>query len=128
MQSSTDIAVIIGAFVTVVGGFLAVAKIMLAAATKEREADRLERVELSKAIERMAQASADVATATVKSAKEAKQRNGHLADQTVKLGEMGERQARLTRKIISRLEKTAVIAAEDRSILINKANGRKMKK
>ena len=128
MQSSTDIAVIIGAFVTVVGGFLAVAKIMLAAATKEREADRLERVELSKAIERMAQASADVATATVKSAKEAKQRNGHLADQTVKLGEMGERQAALTRKIISRLEKTAVIAAEDRSILINKANGRKMKK
>ena len=63
----------------------------------------------TKALSKMAESSEKVAAATKKSAKEAETRNGHLAEQTVKIGEIGERQARLTRKIITRLEKTAVI-------------------
>lgn len=128
MNGETEISVVIGAFVAVVTGFLAVAKIMLSAASKEREADRLERIELRKSIDRsnevhqlVARASNAVATATIKAAKEAEQRNGHLSEQTIKVSQIGERQAKLTQKIIDRLEKTAVIdmdTAHDGGLLV----------
>lgn len=71
---------VIGAFVTVILAFLGIAKIMLNQATKDRDADRKERKELSLAIAQMAKNSSKVADATVRSADEAKQRNGHLAE------------------------------------------------
>jgi len=75
-----DTASVVGAFVTVILAFLGIAKIMLNQATKDREADRRERKELSLAISLMAKNSNKVAEATVRSADEAKQRNGHLAE------------------------------------------------
>src|SRR3954471_16398796 len=86
-----NMATVVGAFVAVIGGFLAVAKIMLKQASKDREADRKERKELSEAITLMAASSAKVAVATetglarvanetAKGSAEAKQRNGHLAE------------------------------------------------
>jgi len=71
---------VVGAFVTVVLAFLAIAKIMLGQATRDRDADRKGRKELSQAIALMAKNSNRVAEATVRSADEAKQRNGHLAE------------------------------------------------
>lgn len=108
----SDTPVVVGAFVTIIAGFLAVAKIMLNQATKDREADRDERLKLSMAIEHMANSSAKVAEATLKSAVEAKQRNGHLGDLVAQGNEM-------TTNIFERLEKTATIAAEDRDVLTN---------
>jgi len=70
----------IGIFAGVVISFLGIAKVMLNQATKDREADRKERKELSLAISLMAKNSNKVAEATVRSADEAKQRNGHLAE------------------------------------------------
>ncbi len=75
-----DTSAIIGAFVTVILAFLGIAKIMLNQATKDRDADRKERKELSQAIAAMAKSSTKVAEATERSANEAKQRNGHLAE------------------------------------------------
>jgi hypothetical protein len=74
--SSTDVT-IIGAMVT---GFLAISTLMLKQTAKEREADRSERKELVRAIRDMAKSSEKVAKATERSANEAKQRNGHLAE------------------------------------------------
>jgi hypothetical protein len=54
-------------------GFYALLKFVLENASKATENDREERKELSIAVNRMA-------TATEKSAKEAEQRNGHLAE------------------------------------------------
>lgn len=64
-------------------GFYSIAKVMLRSATREREADRQERLNLSKAIDRMASSSDKVAIATERSADEAKERNGHLAELVV---------------------------------------------
>ena len=63
MSNGVDTSVVIGAFVTMVGGFLTVAKIMLAQATKDREADRKERLQLATAITSMAENSKKVADA-----------------------------------------------------------------
>ena len=83
-----DTPTVIGAFVTIILAFLGVAKIMLNQATKDRDADRKERKELSEAISLMAKSSNKVAEATVRSANEAKQRNGHLAELIITQGEM----------------------------------------
>lgn len=96
------------------GGFYAIAKVMLNQASKDRDADRAERNKLSDAITLMADNSGKVAQATVKSANEAKARNGHLGDLVAQGNKM-------TAKIVARLEKTAVIAAEDRDVLTNQS-------
>ncbi len=97
---------------------------MLGQATKDREADRREREALTKAISKMADSSQEVAEATKKGAKEAKQRNGHLGEQNIKIVELitGQNQDVIdikesNSKIASILSKSAVIAAEDRVVL-----------
>lgn len=75
-----DLYAILGLFAGVVAGFIGLANVMLKQSTKDREADRLERKELSEAIQRMAKSSDKVAEATVRGANEAKQRNGHLGE------------------------------------------------
>lgn len=90
MIDSTTVETV-GAFSAIVLGFLGVAKIMLAQGTKERDADRTERIKLSDAISTMAQNSSKQAEATKagfnklvrsndRAADEAKERNGHLAE------------------------------------------------
>lgn len=65
---------------------------------------------LAKSIDLMASASKEVAKATVKSAREAEQRNGHL-------GELVSQGNELTSKMYVQQLKTASIAAEDRDTL-----------
>lgn len=79
----------------------------------------------TKALERVANSSKEVANATKKSAAEAKQRNGHLGDQNMKLANLVIAQNRdvaevrdNTAKTASILSKSALIAAEDRDALI----------
>ena len=98
----------IGAFVTVILAFLGVAKIMLNQSTRDREADRKERIEsaeadrherriLAEAINKMADPKVNgnerVAQASERQAEESKQRNGHL-------GEMILEQGKQTAKLI----------------------------
>jgi len=85
--SSSDISIMIGAIVTIVGSFLAVAKIMINQSQKESNANREERFRFSQAVEKMAngmekvaETNKAIALATKRGADEAKERNGHLAD------------------------------------------------
>lgn len=85
--TSSDITVMIGAIVTIVGSFLAVAKIMINQAQKEATANRDERARFAVAVEKMAngmdkvaETNKEIAQATKRGADEAKARNGHLAE------------------------------------------------
>lgn len=71
--SLTELAPIIVILAGMLTGFYALLKFVLENASKATENDREERKELSVAVNRMA-------AATEKSAKEAEQRNGHLAE------------------------------------------------
>lgn len=102
--ASSDTPVVVGAFVTIIAAFLGVAKIMLSQATKDREADRNERLKLTLAIEHMADNSTKVAQATDRSANEAKQRNGHLAELVLQGNQ-------LTKQVVTELQ-TAGIKVE----------------
>ena len=75
-----DIGLTLTAFGAMLAGFYAIARLMLNQATADRSADRRERKEFQKAILKMAKSSDRVADATERSADEAKQRNGHLAE------------------------------------------------
>lgn len=115
----------IGAFVTIILAFLGVAKIMLGQATKDREADRKERIKLSEAIGRMADSNKEIAKATRRGADEAKQRNGHLGEQNIQIARLVTSQnsdvseiKETNKKIADILSKSAIIAAEDRDILL----------
>jgi hypothetical protein len=77
---NNDPAIAIGAIVTIVTGFGVIAKLMLNQASKDRDDDRQERLHLAGAIERMA-------AATERTASEAKERNGHLAELVAKTAE-----------------------------------------
>ena len=85
--ASSDIAVMVGAIVTIVGSFLAVAKLMISQAQKEANANREERARFAVAVDKMAngmekvaETNRDIALATKRGADEAKARNGHLAE------------------------------------------------
>lgn len=105
--SATEFYSILTIFAGMLLGFYAVAKLMLKQATKDREADREERKDLSSAIKLMAENSAKVArvteagmdkvaVATNKTAREAKERNGHLAELIIQQGEMVQEVAKHT--------------------------------
>ena len=93
-------ATTIGAFVTIILAFLGVAKIMLNQATKDRDADREERIRLAHAIEKMAENSGKVAEKMGKVAEYTKegnvqsaQRNGHLGELIIESGKQTEKLA-----------------------------------
>jgi hypothetical protein len=85
---------ILGAFVTMLVGFYALAKLMLGQAVKDRDADRNERLRLADAIEKMAENSGKNAENMGKLAEYTKEgnaqsevRNGHLGELILKQGE-----------------------------------------
>lgn len=75
--------------------------------------------ENTKALSKVAEASEKVATATTKSANEAKERNGHLGEQSYKIAELITKQNKDVKTIAQTLSKSALIAAEDRDQLVN---------
>jgi len=101
-----DISVVLGAFAGMLLGFYGIAKVMLLQASKDRDADRNERKEFIAAVKDMAGASGRVADATVKSAIEAEQRNGHL-------GELISQGNETTNQILSTLDKSANIRSKE---------------
>ncbi len=112
-----ELAPILTIFVGMLAGFYALVKFILAQSEKTAESDREERKEMSLAFNR-------VAEATERSANEAKERNGHLGEQNIKIAELVKRQnndvgeiKKSNQKIADVLSKSALIAAEDRDIL-----------
>lgn len=89
----------IGAFVTVILAFLGIAKIMLNQATKDREADRKERIKLADAIDLMAKNSGKNAENMGKLAEYTKEGNLQSAERNGHLGELIVKQAEQTQKI-----------------------------
>lgn len=82
--------------------------------------------ENTRALKKVAESSERVALATTKSAKEAKQRNGHLGEQNVQIAKLVTTQntdvtaiKQSNDKIASILSKSALIAAEDRDALLS---------
>ncbi len=77
-------------FAGMLTGFYAFARLILNQSQKDRSADRTERKELIKALDKLAESnkavaanSALVAKETAKGAREAKERNGHIAELSI---------------------------------------------
>lgn len=123
--ASVDIILVLGAFAGMLLAFYKIIGSKDTQSAKDREADRAERQALTEAIKIMADSSTKVATATEQSAKEAKDRNGHLGAQNVQIAKLVTTQnkdvadiKKTNKKIASVLSKSALIAAEDRDILL----------
>jgi hypothetical protein len=104
---------VLGAFVTVILALSGIGTLMLKQSTKDRDADRKERKELSLAIAAMAKSSTKVAEATERSANEAKQRNGHLGEQNIHIAELVAQGNETNTKILTRLEDSATTLVRD---------------
>lgn len=120
-----DIGLILTAVGGMIAGFLAIAKLMLKQASADRNADRKERELLTSSIRQMAKASERVAVATTKSAKEAKERNGHLGEQNVQIATLVSKQnddissiKNSNDQIAETLKKSAIIAATDKADIL----------
>lgn len=74
--SPTELTSILALFIGMLGGFYALVRYMLGQHEKTQELDRTERIALTEAFTR-------VAEATERSAREAEARNGHLAELTI---------------------------------------------
>lgn len=124
--ASVDVILVLGAFAGMLLAFYKIIGSKDTQSAKDREADRAERQALTKAIKVMADSSTKVADATIKSAKEAKDRNGHLGEQNVQIAKLVTSQnidvasiKKTNKKIADVLSKSALIAAEDRDTLLS---------
>ena len=79
----TELGVILGIFAAMLGAFYGIAKFMLKQASDDRQKDREERQLLTLAIQKMADSNDNIAKETAKGNREAKERNGHLAEITI---------------------------------------------
>lgn len=81
--SPPEFTAILALFIGMLSGFYAIVRYMISVGSKTTEADRAERIAFQDTLKSVAEASNRVADATEKSANEAKERNGHLAEITV---------------------------------------------
>ena len=123
-----DIGLTLTAFGGMMAGFYAIARVMLTQASRDREADRKERVKLSSAITQMAKSSERVAEATQKQADQSEQRNGHLAELVLQGNKLVQKDVEINTGIRSSLEKSAIIAAEDRESLTHPVQNQNIEK
>ena len=86
--SPTELAPILVILAGMLAGFYGIQKSMLAQASKDRDNDREERQALIKALDDMALSNRSIADETKQGNLEAKQRNGHLAEQNVQITEL----------------------------------------
>ena len=112
-------------------------------AAKDRDSDRQERKLLVQALEKMAKSNEKIAEETAQGNREAKERNGHLGEQNVELSKQSavivrmiscqsdslmsikdssEANLAANTKISKILENSAIIANEDRPVLMNAAH------
>lgn len=125
MGVNVDIVLVLGAFGAMLVAFYKLIGTKDAQGSADREADREERKELTEAIKVMAESSQHVASATEKAAREAKERNGHLGEQNIQIANLVTKQNKdvvsirdTNRKIANILSNSAIIAAEDRELLL----------
>lgn len=81
--SPAELVPIFGILAAMLTAFYALVRFILKQAEKDRDADREERQTLAKAIQDMAESNREIAEATKVGNKEAKERNGHLAELTI---------------------------------------------
>lgn len=89
---------VIIAFGGMIAGFYSISRLMLKQSSKDRESDRDERdkfvlaiTKMSAGMEKIALSNGKIAAATAKGAKEAKQRNGHLAELVIQSTETAQK-------------------------------------
>lgn len=86
--SPTELAPILAIIAGMLVGFYGIAKFLMVQAEKDRDKDREERQALIKALDDMALSNRSIADETKQGNLEAKQRNGHLAEQNVQITEL----------------------------------------
>ena len=82
--SASELATVLGVFGTILGGFYAFSYKQMKESRLERHT---ERADFMRALDKNAKAANRMATATERSADEAKERNGHLAEMIAKSSE-----------------------------------------
>jgi hypothetical protein len=100
--SPTEFITMLGTVAAMLTAFYGLVNKMLKSQEKERDADRTERKEFVRTIGDMKNASIRVAEATEKAAREAEQRNGHLAEISIQNKEAiieSIKQVTLTQKV-----------------------------
>lgn len=83
-----DVAAVLAAFAGMLVGFYGLIKAMMNQSGADRDADRKERQEMIKAMNRMAESNRQIADETRKGNVEAKERNGHLGEQNERITEL----------------------------------------
>ena len=115
-----DIGLTLTAFGAMMAGFFAITKIMLNQASNDRKADRKERIKLAGAINKMGNATKtgfDKLTASnEKAAQQSEVRNGHLGEQSVKLGELVSQGNETHAKILTQLQVQMETLTADRGV------------
>ena len=118
-MDSSDLVIVIGSFAAMLAGFFAILRYTLKQGSDDRCNDRKERQNLTEAIKNMAQSTDKVAVATVKGNDEARQRNGHLGEQNIKLAEMLTAQTSQLSSINKTLTSSAVVLAQDTAVALH---------
>lgn len=128
-NNTMDVILVLGAFAGMLTGFFAIIRYILSQGMTDREADRAERKALTDSFKAVAASNSQIAKETRQGNREAKERNGHLGEQSLQLAALVEKQnkdveavRRSTERTAEILSKSAIIAAEDREELLSPAN------
>lgn len=112
-MNSPDLVIIIGSFAGMLVGFFTIMRYTLKQGSDDRTSDRKERQALTEAIKKMATSTDKVAQATIKGNNEAKQRNGHLGEQSLQLATMLTAQTVQLTSISNTLTSSAIKANQN---------------
>lgn len=107
--SPTEFTAILALFIGMLSGFYAIVRYMIGIGSKTTEADRAERLAFQETLKAVAEASNRVADATEKSASEAKQRNGHLAEMELQSQQLFKQLADRNYKAITNIKNQKVV-------------------
>lgn len=107
--SLTELSPILAIFAGMLVGFYGITRFIMTQAEKDREADRVERRELSSAISDMAESNRTIADEMRDGNRKAEIRNGHLGDQNVKITELVIQAKEDTIKAVSEITEQHVV-------------------
>jgi len=107
--SLTELSPILAIFSGMLVGFYGITRFLMTQAEKDREADRVERRELSSAISDMAESNRTIADEMRDGNRKAEIRNGHLGDQNVKITELVIQAKEDTIKAVSEIAEQHVV-------------------
>ena len=112
-MDSSDLVIVVGSIAAMLAGFFATMRYILNQGATDRLDATNERKALTLAITKMAASTEKVAVATTKGNNEAKERNGHLGEQNVKLATMVAVQTTQLTGINATLTSSAILLVKD---------------